>query len=509
MFLRDKRFTELYANLARELKIEIKEVKDRVKETYKSTNTVISQLRNEDFDKVNKTTTNFKALRDDLVFLSKLDAFVKLKPEQQTNSKKLNDKLNAISDVKDRSYLEKSSIVLPEVNINFQLNFMKHYIEREKLSTDEVLKEPHVLGVSISDPQEVVTAIEFDKCFNIMLLGFESSHIECRIMNPKFPMLEVLDKAKKRSAETLRKTISNESLFADILEQSTTTKGGYGRANGLDSKKKSADSMNCIKFIGHEGAITSLSINYDELYFLSSSVDTTIRLWCIRQRACLQIYNGHLNTIWTVKFSPKGFYFASGSSDSTARLWTTDKTVYTRIFVGHTSDVNKVEFIENCNYLVTSSHDKIIRVWELVAGTCIRALSHNNTVVTALATTLNGTYLASGSADGLVIVWDLVTGEKKLRLNAGKGKQINGLSFTIDEVMLACSTKRRLSYYDIGVPQHNDLYKDLMTDKTAKELGIKDEVEPLNHFESSDQDFLTIKFHPRNFLTAVTRCIGT
>lgn len=57
------------------------------------------------------------------------------------------------------------------------------------------------------------------------------------------------------------------------------------------------------KFIGHEDAITSLSILYNESYFVSSSIDLSIRLWDIRLNVCLNIYKGHLNTIWNVKFA--------------------------------------------------------------------------------------------------------------------------------------------------------------------------------------------------------------
>lgn len=501
---------EVYNDLIRDLNIEIKIVKDSVKETYRSTNTVITALKSDEIERINRIPINLGPLRDDLVFFNKLEAFSKLKNEHQTNSKKLNDKLNAVADTKDRNCLEKSNVILPDVKLTSQINFLKHYIEREKISVDSTLKQPSVLGVTVTDPQETITCLEFDKSFNILLLGFENSQILCHFINPHMEGLEVLDKSKKRNVETFRKVLSNESLFSETNEQASfLMKAPHSRANGVGQNSSLHDIPNCIEFIGHENAITSLSMNYDELYFLSGSVDTTIRLWCIRQRTCLQVFSGHFNTVWAVKFSPKGFYFASGSSDTTARLWSTDKSFYLRVFVGHTADVNGLEFVENCNYLVTSSYDKVMRVWELLSGLCVRVLNHNNTAVTAMASTLSGNYFASGSEDGMVIVWDITTGEKKVRLTVSKGQRINGLSFTIDEVLLSCSTKRRLVYHELGKLQNNDLYKGLMTDKTAKELGIKDDAEPVNSFDAEDQDFLTAKFHPRNFLVAVSRNIGS
>ena len=60
------------------------------------------------------------------------------------------------------------------------------------------------------------------------------------------------------------------------------------------------------KFIGHEDAITSLSIVYNESYFVSSSIDLSIRLWDIKLNVCLHVYKAHLSTIWNVKFARQG-----------------------------------------------------------------------------------------------------------------------------------------------------------------------------------------------------------
>ena len=93
-----------------------------------------------------------------------------------------------------------------------------------------------------------------------------------------------------------------------------------------EDPQSKANKYEVLEFLGHEGSITSVSLNYDDLYFLSSSVDCFVRLWCLRSRNCVGVFRGHINTIWTVKFSPKGYYFATGSSDTTARLWSTDKS---------------------------------------------------------------------------------------------------------------------------------------------------------------------------------------
>jgi len=64
------------------------------------------------------------------------------------------------------------------------------------------------------------------------------------------------------------------------------------------------------KFIGHEDAITSMSILYNESYFISSSIDLSIRLWDIKLNICLHVYKAHLSTIWDIKFARQGNFIS-------------------------------------------------------------------------------------------------------------------------------------------------------------------------------------------------------
>lgn len=93
------------------------------------------------------------------------------------------------------------------------------------------------------------------------------------------------------------------------------------------------------KFIGHEDAITAISILYNESIFVSSSIDRSIRLWDIKLKICLHVYKAHLSTIWNVKFARQGYLFGSCSADRTAMLWTTNKPTVVKIFIGHKKDV--------------------------------------------------------------------------------------------------------------------------------------------------------------------------
>lgn len=71
---------------------------------------------------------------------------------------------------------------------------------------------------------------------------------------------------------------------------------------------------------GHSGAVYSLDFSPDKLMLLSSSEDTSIRLWSLLTWTCLVVYKGHLFPVWKAVFSPHGgYYFASAGHDRTAR----------------------------------------------------------------------------------------------------------------------------------------------------------------------------------------------
>lgn len=100
------------------------------------------------------------------------------------------------------------------------------------------------------------------------------------------------------------------------------------------------------KLIGHSGPVYSVA--FDPLggssrsprYLLSSSADSTARLWSLDTLSNVVAYRGHLGSVWDVTWSPLGIYFATGSRDRTARLWSTDRIAPLRIYAGHLSDVD-------------------------------------------------------------------------------------------------------------------------------------------------------------------------
>lgn len=483
--LRSANLTEVYTFFLKDNKIDVRVMKDGPESQKEVQIRTVRTL----FSASSTKQTSFEPLpltplKSDLSTLYKLDQVL------STQSNNPQSKTFNMPEPTSINSLENSAIALPGIRTSAQISFYQQYIKREVLTATN---KPNVLGTMLADPLDLITCVEFTRSFNILLIGQETSTVLCYVLNPQFLDASPMEYSKKRGLDALKRAIAADSVIKETLNEFEYTNGH-------------SDLPDCIEFVGHTQAITSLSLQYDELYFLSSSVDTTIRFWCIRQRACLAVFKEHLNTVWTVKFAPRGYYFASGSSNMTVRVWTTDKPTSSKILMGHTMDVNVVEFAENCNFLISSSLDLTMRIWNLQTAECVRILYHGASPVKAIAASLRGGFFASGSEDGLVVIWDIATGEKKLCFESAEGGKLRGLSFAVDESFLCCCFSKEVQYYEFS-----ELLKareDQMVAENghkSKDGGDKIKVESLDLFRVQGCDFVGAKFHPQNFIITVAK----
>ncbi|KAF2287272.1 hypothetical protein GH714_039509 [Hevea brasiliensis] len=163
-------------------------------------------------------------------------------------------------------------------------------------------------------------------------------------------------------------------------------------------------------FQGHSGPVYSATFSPLGDFILSSSADTTIRLWSTKLNANIVCYKGHNYPVWDVQFSPLGHYFASASHDRTARIWSMDRIHPLRIMAGHLSDVDCVQWHANCNYIATGSSDKTVRLWDVQSGECVRIFIGHRSMILSLAMSPDGRYMASADEDGTIMMWDLSSG---------------------------------------------------------------------------------------------------
>ena len=173
-------------------------------------------------------------------------------------------------------------------------------------------------------------------------------------------------------------------------------------------------------------------------YLLSSSADTTIRLWSLDTWTNLVVYRAHQSPVWDVRFCPHGHYFVSSGADRTARLWSTPQIAPLRLFVGHDSDVETITWHPNGAYIFTAAGggDRTVRMWDIVRGTAVRLFTGHTGNVTALACSPSGQVVASADDRGEIILWDLPTGRLVKRMRGHGRGGIWSLDWSVESTVL-------------------------------------------------------------------------
>lgn len=234
---------------------------------------------------------------------------------------------------------------------------------------------------------------------------------------------------------------------ASLDRQRVTVARRSGGDNQDDDLEEAG--LSTRKLIGHSGPIYSLS--FDTISgsatpprtLLSSSADSTVRLWSMDTLSALVSYRGHQGPVWDVSYSPCSIYFATAGADRTARLWSTERVNPLRMYAGHLSDVDCLGFHPNSLYLATGSSDRTARLWDVQRGACVRLFVGHSSPVGFVKVSPDGRYLAtagsgnggsggmaaSGEDEASISLWDLGSGRRIKKMWGHEGR-INSLDFT-------------------------------------------------------------------------------
>jgi len=274
---------------------------------------------------------------------------------------------------------------LPEVRDVDKLEKAKALRESAKRATLGSDKLPSICMYTLLNVDNLVCCIKWTDDGSLMAVGFSTALIKIWSLTPM--------KLKKIKAATDLTEIDREA--DDVLVRMMDDRTG--------------ESMRTMR--GHSGPVYSIDFSPDKSTMLTTSEDTTIRLWSLITWSCLVVYKGHLYPVWKAVFSPHGgYYFASAGQDRTARLWTTDNHQPLRLFAGHYADVTAVVFHPNSNYVATGSSDRSVRLFDCVSGSCVRLMTGHKGMVDSLLFSNDGRFLVSCGMDTKVIVWDIATG---------------------------------------------------------------------------------------------------
>jgi len=160
------------------------------------------------------------------------------------------------------------------------------------------------------------------------------------------------------------------------------------------------DEARCVCALrGHVGQIKYAAFSPDSQTVVTTSDDTTARLWNVPSGVCCLMLAGHGDIVYMAHFSPDSRRLVTASEDFTARLWSVDSggresaddsdvrqavEPLVGTLVGHAEAVGWAEFSADGESLVTSSWDGTARIWSGRTGACMEVLEgHAGPVVFA------------------------------------------------------------------------------------------------------------------------------
>ncbi|MEM9217842.1 MAG: NB-ARC domain-containing protein [Cyanobacteria bacterium P01_F01_bin.150] len=161
----------------------------------------------------------------------------------------------------------------------------------------------------------------------------------------------------------------------------------------------------------HEGhskkEIGPVVFSPDDRLIASGISGHTICLWDVHTHQCVHVFSDHTGDVHSLAFSPNGQFLISGSRDSTVRLWDVQNHKCLAVFQGHRNSVMAIAFSPNGELFASGSQDHTIRLWNIQQHKCIHIFSEHQGAVEALAFDPNSNFLVSGSDDHTIRLWDM------------------------------------------------------------------------------------------------------
>ncbi|ETO27560.1 WD-40 repeat-containing protein [Reticulomyxa filosa] len=255
-------------------------------------------------------------------------------------------------------------------------------------------------------------------------------------------------------------------------------------------------------FNGHSEFINCAEFSPDGITIVSCSWDKTIRLWNRISGCEIQKLGGHLGTIYGVTFSPDGKNIASCSSDKTIKLWDVQSGKVIQQLIGHFSIVFNVQFSPDGQMIISSSADDTICLWDVKSGNKLKELKGHSNYIRCIHFSSDGKFIVSGSHDRTIRIWDVGTGKEVMTLE-GHLDMVRGVKYFPDgQNIMSCSRDRTIRLWDVKTGQEIQQLKGHVGSITGIDISPDGNIVEYNvieifHYNAST--FLKIYFIELNF----------
>ena len=166
-----------------------------------------------------------------------------------------------------------------------------------------------------------------------------------------------------------------------------------------------------IRWLEHQGSVTSASWSPDGKRVITASWDHTARIWDAASGQALTPPLQHQDLVSTAAWSPDGTRVVTASLDNTARIWDAVTGRPLTPPLAHQAFVSSAAWSPDGTRVVTASDDRTVRIWDAASGQPVLPPLVHQGYVSSVAWSPDGTRLVTASFDMTAQIWDATTGQ--------------------------------------------------------------------------------------------------
>lgn len=236
---------------------------------------------------------------------------------------------------------------------------------------------------------------------------------------------------------------------------------------------------------GHERSITKIRYNREGDLLFSTAKDNKPTVWYSLNGERLGTYDGHNGAVWTNDVTWDNFHFLTGSADNTAIIWDTETGTKLSEIVTQ-SAVRTCNFsFSGKNFMLTTdaAMGKMCEMQFFNLQQCLSGMPEpylripiQESKITASVWGPCDQYIISGHENGLLSKWDPETGEKIDSVHQHT-KSINDIQKSKDDMLFITACKDNTAkLFDMDNMSQLKLYKTERPVNSASLSPIKDHV---------------------------------